>query len=50
MEPGFEDECSLVAVGTLGRIGAGEGFEEFGPGLRLLRLWLWGHEEKKTGP
>ena len=50
MEPGFEDEGPLVTIRALEWIGAGEGFEEFRPGLRLLRLWLWGHEEKKTGP
>ena len=44
MEMGFEDEDALVAVRTLERVGAGEGFEEFGPGWRLLGFWIWGDE------
>ncbi len=48
LQLGFEDECALVTERTLERIGAGEGFEKFVPGLRLLGLWLRGHE-KKTG-
>ena len=50
MEMRFEDEGALVAVRTLGWVGAGEGFEELRPGLRFLRFWIWGHEQKKPGP
>ena len=50
LEMRFEDEGALVAVRTLEWIGAGEGFEEFRPGLRLLRFWIWGHEQKNPGP
>ena len=50
MEPGFEDEGSLVAVRTLEWIGAGEVAEEFVPGLGCARFRLRMYAEEKTRP
>ena len=48
MEPGFEDEGPLVTVGAREGIGAGEGAEEFVPGLGGARLRFRVDAEEET--